>query len=127
MQDENVKNASQLHGKQLRFWTQKSRKCARTFFCKPCKTKTSKLCLNFTENRFVFRHIYRDIAPGTLFCKIRRQRTSKMQLNFTGNTFVFGRKSRENAPRTFFYLQSENLQNAPGLHGKQLRFCTRKS
>jgi len=47
-----------------------------------------------------------------------------MRLNFTANTFIFGRKNRENATRTFFNLQSENLQNTPGLYGKQLRLCT---
>jgi len=93
MQDENVKNACELHSKQLRFSTQKLGKFAQNFFCKPCKAKTSKMRLNFSENCFVFGHTYRDIAPGTFFCKLCRQRTSKMHLNFTANTFVFGRKN----------------------------------
>jgi len=103
MQGENVKNASELHSKQLRFWTQKSRKCAQSFFCKPCRQRTSKMHLNFTGNAFVFGHIYRDIASVTFFCKPCRQRTFKMHLNFTANSFVFGRKNRQNVPKTFFY------------------------
>jgi len=128
MQGENVKNASEFHNKQLHFWTQKSRKCAQNFFCKSSKAKTSKMCLIFTANRFVFGHIYRDISPGTFFCKPCRQRTSKMRLNFTANSFVFGGKNRENVPRTFLSSwQGKNFQNAPELNRKPLRFWTHKS
>jgi len=37
----------------------------RTFFCKPCRRRTSKMRLNFTENSFVFGRINREIAPRT--------------------------------------------------------------
>jgi len=32
LQAENFQNASEVHGKYLRVWTQKSRKCAQNFF-----------------------------------------------------------------------------------------------
>jgi len=72
--------------------------------------------LNFTANRFVFGHIYRNIAPGTFFCKPFMQRTSKMRLNLAANSFVFGCKNWKNAPRTSLKtLQAENSQNASEL------------
>jgi len=39
MQVENVKNASELHSRQLRFWTQRSRKCSQNFFCNLARRK----------------------------------------------------------------------------------------
>ena len=115
-QGENVKNAPELQSIQVRFRTQKSRKCTQNFFCKPCNAKTSKMHLNFTANRFVFGHIYRNIAPGTFFCKPFMQRTSKMRLNLAANSFVFGCKNWKNAPRTSLKtLQAENSQNASEL------------
>ena len=101
MQGKNVKNVSELRSKQLCFWMQKSRKCAENFFCKPCKAKTSKMCLNITENHFVTGHIYRDIAPGTFLCKLCRQRTSKMHLNFRANSFVLDSQIVELHPQLF--------------------------
>jgi len=94
------------------------------------KAKASKSHLNSTANRFVFGHINRKSWNCTqnFYCKHCKQRTSKMHLNPTANSFTFGRKkSRKWAQNLFFYLQSENLHNAPGLHGKQLRFCSQKS
>jgi len=41
LQAENFQNASELHGKQLRFWTHNSWNCAQNFFCKTCRQKTS--------------------------------------------------------------------------------------
>jgi len=83
--------------------------------------------LNFTANRFVFGHIYREIALTTFFRKTCRKRTSKMRLNFAANSFVFGRTNREYAPRTFLSSwQGENVQNATELNSKPLRFWTHK-
>ena len=65
LQAEDFKNASELHGKQLRFWTQKSRQCAKSFLHKPHKAKTSKMRLNSTTNCFIFGHKNRDNAPWT--------------------------------------------------------------
>jgi len=63
-------NASELHSKQLRFWTQKSRKCAQNFFHKPRIAKTSKMHPNFTANCFVLKCKNREIVPRTLSVKL---------------------------------------------------------
>jgi len=41
-------------------------------FHKPCKARTSKMRLNFTENNFVFERINRENAPRTFFTKLAR-------------------------------------------------------
>jgi len=45
------------YSKQLRFWTHKSWNCAKNFFCKTCRQRTSKIRPNFTANSFFFGHI----------------------------------------------------------------------
>jgi len=70
LQAENFGNASELHGKQLRFQTQKSGKCAHNFFHNPRKPKTSKMRLNFTANRLIFGRINREIVPRTFSVKL---------------------------------------------------------
>jgi len=82
LQAKNFQNASELYGKQLRFWRQKLRKCPISFFYEACTEKTSKIRLNVTANSFAFGR--------------------------TANSFVFGRTNRENAPETFFV----NLEGA---------------
>jgi len=54
LQDENLQNTSGLHGKQLRFCTQKSWKCAQNIFCKLWRRLTQKMYLNFTEKQLCF-------------------------------------------------------------------------
>ena len=66
---QNFQNASEFHGKQLRFWTHKLRKCTQNFVYKACKARTSKIRLNITANRFVFGHTNRGIAPRTFSVK----------------------------------------------------------
>jgi len=48
-QCENFQNASELHVKQLRFWTHNSRNCTQNFFYKSCRRRTSKMRLNFRQ------------------------------------------------------------------------------
>ena len=57
-----------------------------------------------------------------------KQKPSKMRLNYTANSFGIGHINRKYAPRTYSVnIASENVRNASELHGKQLRFWTRKS
>jgi len=70
LQGENFQNASEFHGKQLRFWTQKKREMRPEMFYKACMEKTSKMRLNFTANSFVFRRINREISPITFFINL---------------------------------------------------------
>jgi len=51
---ENFENASELHGKQLRFWTLE--------FSEPCTQRSSKIRVNFTENSYVPGCINRENA-----------------------------------------------------------------
>jgi len=100
MQGKNVKNASELHSRQLRFWMQKSRKCAHNFFCNLAMWKLPRWSELHSKPLRFWTHNSWNCAQN-FFCKTCRQRTSKMRLNFTANTFIFGRKNRENAARTF--------------------------
>jgi len=45
LEAENVQNASEFHGKQLRLWTQKNVKMRSEMFYKACMEKTSKMRL----------------------------------------------------------------------------------
>jgi len=74
---ENFRNASEFHGKRIRFWTHKLRKCAQNFVYKACKTRTYKIRLNITANRFIFGHINRGIAPRTFSVKLAGRVLSK--------------------------------------------------
>jgi len=76
-QGDYFQNAPELHGKQLHFWTQKSEKCAQNFFYKACKTKTSKMRLNFTANCFIFGRTNRAIAPRTFSVKLAAREVPK--------------------------------------------------
>ena len=126
LQAESLQNGSELHRKQLRFWTHESWKFVQKFLCKPWRRRTSEMHLNFTANSFISGRTNRGIAPRT-FCKTRRQRTCKMHLNSTANNFIFGRINWENAPRTFFIkLERRKFQNASELHSKPLHFWMHK-
>ena len=129
LEAENFENASELHGKQLRFWTHKLWNCAQNFFCERCRQITSKMRLNFTGNSFVFEWINCEIAPKTFSANLWRRISSKMRLNFTENSFVFGRINLENASRTFFInLIGRKLPN--GIWSEQqtaLHFWMQKS
>jgi len=96
LQAKNFQNASELYGKQLRFWRQKLRKCPISFFYEACTEKTSKIRLNVTANSFAFGRTANSFAFGR-----------------TANSFVFGRTNRENAPETFFV----------NLEGAELKEC----
>ena len=75
LQAENFGNyVSELHSKKLRFWTYKLWKCAQNFFCKPCKWRTSKICMNFTTNNFIFERINCENAPRTIFINLARRK-----------------------------------------------------
>jgi len=65
LQAESLQNGSELHSKQLRFWTHKSWKFVQKFLCKPWRWRTSKTRLNFTANSFIFGRTNRGIAPRT--------------------------------------------------------------
>jgi len=114
-------NVSQQHSKNV--WACKIVKCAHNIFtkclsqeclfawhtnrenaprtfCKPCRWRTSKMCLNFTANSFVFGGKNREIRPE-LFHTPHKAKTSEVRLNFTVNSFVFGHINGKNAPRTF--------------------------
>ena len=95
-------NASELHGKPLRFWAHKPCTCAHNFFCKTRRQRTSRMRLNFTANQFIFESINRENAHRTFFCKAWMAKTTKMRLNFITNHFVVGRINLDNAPTTFF-------------------------
>ena len=58
----NFQNASELHSKQLCFWTHESWKCAQDF-CVTCKWRTFKMRPNFMPNSCVHGHINRENAP----------------------------------------------------------------
>jgi len=50
---------------------EKNREIAsRTFSINFARQRTSKMCLNFTANRFVFGHTTREIAPRTFSVKL---------------------------------------------------------
>jgi len=99
---ENFQKASELHGKQLRFRTQKSRKCTQNFFHKSCKAEDFQNASELYSKQLRFWTPKSWNCPQNFFCETCRQKTSKRRLNFTENTFVFGRKYLENAPRSFF-------------------------
>jgi len=65
LQAENFQNASEFHGKQLRFWTHKSWNIAQNFFCKTRRQRTSKMRLSSTANSFIFGRMDRENAPRT--------------------------------------------------------------
>jgi len=107
-QGDYFQNASELHGKQLHFWTQKSGKCAQNFFCKTRSQRTSRMHLTFTANRFVFGHKNRVIALRTVSVNLAgRELPNASELH--GKQLVIGRKNRENAPRTFFIKLARRL------------------
>jgi len=101
LQAENFQNASQLHGKQLRFWTYKSWNCSQNLFCKPCKRSTSKVRLHFAANSFDLGHVNREIAPKTFSANLGSGELPKC-VSTSRQTFIFGRINREIAPRTFY-------------------------
>jgi len=72
-----------------------------TFFCKPCRLRTSEMRLNCTANSFVFGRTNRENAPKP-FNQSGKAKTPKMRLNSTANRFVFGHINREMAPTTFY-------------------------
>jgi len=87
--------------KQIRFRTQKSRKCTHTFFMKLARAKRPKsVWISRQTLRFWTQKWWKCAQKS--FCKPWIRRTSKMRLNFTANSFVFGRKNGENAPRNLF-------------------------
>jgi len=77
LQGENFQDASELHSKPLRFWTINPDVPPGTFFCKPCRWRTSKMRLIFTANSFVFGRTNRENAPRT-FYQSGKAKTSKM-------------------------------------------------
>ena len=128
LQAENFGNASELHGKQLRFQTQKSGKCAHNFFHNPRKPKTSKMRLNFTANRLIFGRINREIVPRTFSVKLAGRELPKcVWTSREIPSFLNANILKMRSELFFVKLQGENLQNASGLHSIQLRFCTQKS
>ena len=60
LQAENFRNASELHGKQLRFGHKN-----REIVPKTCKRRTSKMRLSYTSNSLDFGRTNREIAPRT--------------------------------------------------------------
>jgi len=62
LQAENFQNVSEIQGKYLRFWTQKSRKCPQNLFL-ICKVNTSKMRLDFMASSFVFGHKNYENTP----------------------------------------------------------------
>jgi len=99
----------------------------RTFFINLARQRTSKMRLNFTANRFVFGRTTREIAPRTFFAKLAGRELPKCVRTSQQIPSFLDAKIERMHPELFFNLQSENLQNAPGLHDKQLCFCTQKS
>jgi len=77
LQAESLQNGSELHSKQVRFWTQKSWNCAQNLFCKTCRQRRSEMRLNFTANSFVFGRINRENAPRTFYIKHARRKRQK--------------------------------------------------
>jgi len=123
LQGENFRNASEFHGKQLRFWTHKSWNCAHNFFCKTCRQRTSRMRLNFTVNSFIFGRIDRENGPITFFIKLERRKLPKCVWTWQQTASFLDTKIVELRPQLFLQtLQAENFRNASELHGKQLRF-----
>ena len=52
LQADNLQNGSELHSKQLRFWTHKWWKFFMKFLFKPWRQRTLERCLNFAANSF---------------------------------------------------------------------------
>ena len=98
LQAENFQNASDLHGKYLRFWTQKLRKCTQNFFL-TCKVKSSKMHLNSRQATSFFYAKIMKMRPKH-FCELWRRITQKLYLNFMANSFVVRCKNQENEART---------------------------
>ena len=100
--------------------------CPELFFINLVRQRTSKMRLNFTTNRFVYGRTTHEIAPRTFSVKLAGRELPKCVWTSRQISSFLDAKSRKSA-QNFFNLQSENLQIAPGLHGKQLHFRTQKS
>ena len=102
LQGEKFQNASELHSKQLRFWTHKSWNCAHNFFFKTCRQWTSRMRLNFTTNSFVFGRINRENAPRTFVIKLERRKLPKCVWNSREIPSFFDAKIEKMRPELFF-------------------------
>ena len=106
----------------------KNRENASTFFINLARQRTSKMRRNFTANSFIFGHTNRKIAPRTFSVKLAgREITKFVWTSREIPSFLDANILKMRSELFFVKLQGENLQNACGLHCKQLRFCTQKS
>ena len=107
----------------------KNRENASTFFINLARQRTStKMCLNFTANSFIFGHTNCEIVPKTFSVKLAgRQLPKCVCISRKIPSFLDANILKMHSELFFVKLQGENLQNASGLQCKQLRFCMQKS
>jgi len=128
LQAETFQKESELHSKQLRFWTHKLWNCTQNFFCKTCQKITCKMCVNFTANSFVFEHINRENLPRTFSVNLGGGELPKCVWTSQQTTSFLDAKIGKMRPELFSQsVQDENFQNASELHSKLLHFWTHKS
>ena len=94
LQAETFQNTSELHSKQLRFWTHKLWDSAQNFFCKACRQITCKMCVNFSANSYVFGHINRENLSRTFSVNLGGRELPKCVWTSLQTVFVFGRTNR---------------------------------
>jgi len=100
LQTENFQNASQLHGKQLRFWMHNREHAPRTYSVNLASGVLQNASeLHGKKLHFPTHKLWNCVQ--NVFCKSCRRRTSTIRLFFTANSFVFGRINREIVPKTF--------------------------
>jgi len=101
LQAENFENASELHGKQLRFWTHKSKIAPRTFSAKLAGRKLLT-CVWISRLTALFLDSYSENCAQNFFCKTCRPKTSNMRLNFTEKQHRFWTHKSCNCAQNIF-------------------------
>ena len=97
-------------------------------FYKAYTEKTSKMCLNFTANSFVFRRIHREISHITFSINFASGEVPKCVWTSRQTALLLDAKIVNMRPESFLQnLQAKNFQNEPERQGKELRFWTHKS
>jgi len=104
----------------------KNREDASTFFINLARQRTSKMSLSFSANSFIFGCTNCRIAARTFSVKFTGRELPKCVWTSREILRIWTQISWKCAQDFFLNLQSENLQNASGLHCKELRFCMQK-